>query len=78
MYAVPKIPPPIGYTHVGDEVHIGREDPYPAIAALTDLPDHDINTYIHNLETPTAQVTSVPAQHSNWLTEALSKVHLHL
>ena len=71
---VPKVPPPGEYTHVGAETHVGRRDPYPAIAALTDLPDHDIANYIHNLETSVPlQVTSVPLQHSNWLTEVLSK-----
>lgn len=74
--AVSKVPPPLGYTHVGAQTHIGRSDPYPAIAALTDLPDHDIGTYIRNLEEPLSQATSVPVQHSNWLTEALSTFHL--
>lgn len=72
---VGKVPPPVGYTHVGTEEHIGRSDPYPAIPALTDLPDHDIEKgYIRNLTDPSSTTTAVPAQHANWLTEALSKV----
>jgi len=75
--AVNKVPPPVGYTHVGNEAHIGRGDPYPAIAALTDLPDHDVlKGYLHNLETPSARSSSVPTEHSNWLTEVLSKIRV--
>jgi len=75
--AVNKVPPPVGYTHVGKEAHIGRGDPYPAIAALTDLPDHDVlKGYLHNLETPSARSSSVPTEHSNWMTEVLSKIRV--
>ena len=59
--------------HVGTEAHVGRSDPYPAIPALTDLPDHDINTYIRNLATTSAKATAVPVLHSDWLTEALTR-----
>ncbi|MCJ1242706.1 hypothetical protein MMC14_010715 [Varicellaria rhodocarpa] len=74
---VRKIPPPLGYTHVGSEEHVGRSDPYPSIPALTDLPDHDIDKgYIRNLAEPSQKTSAVPAQHASWLTEALSKFRL--
>ena len=72
---VNKVPPALGYIHVGAEEHIGRSDPYPSIPALTDLPDHNIDKgYIRNLTEPSEKSSAVPVQHANWLTEALSKV----
>ena len=69
-----KIPPPLGYSHIGTEFRVGRSDPYPAIPALTDLPDHDIlGGYVRNLATPAAPVTAVPLSHSNWLTDVISR-----
>ncbi len=71
---VNKVPLPVGYVHAGTEAHIGRVDPYPAIPALTDLPDHDVlSGYIRNLGSSSPPTTSVPVQHSNWLMEALSR-----
>ncbi|KAL0017792.1 hypothetical protein WJX77_006574 [Trebouxia sp. C0004] len=72
---VNKIPPPLGYTHVGSEEHIGRSDPYPSIPALTDLPDHDISHYILELQSFSGS-SNISESHSNWFAQAISRFSL--
>ena len=49
---VNSIVPPIDYTHVGSEFHLGPVDNYPEVPVLLDVPDHDIAKYVQNLENP--------------------------
>ncbi len=71
-----KVPPPVGYAHVGAEVHIGRPDPYPAIPLFTDIPDHDIlQGYVRGLQTDAPQANAIPRSHANWLSCAMSAFH---
>jgi hypothetical protein len=45
------IPPRILYADVGNAyVHVGRDDPFPDLSLLVDLPDHDIAKYVANLQ----------------------------
>jgi len=39
------IPPVLGYTHAGSEVHIGPVDSHPDIPLLTSIADHAISNY---------------------------------
>lgn len=52
--------PPICYRHVGDKstyMHVGRSDPFPELALLTDLVDHDCVRYIQELQKPSTSET---------------------
>ena len=66
---VNKLPPPVEYRHVSQEMHIGRADPYANIPVLTDLPDHDITKgYIADLvEERPSQKNPLPEAHANWI-----------
>lgn len=47
---IDSIIPPVVYQHLESKIHIGRADPFPDIAYLPDICDHDMADYISNLK----------------------------
>lgn len=43
--------PPLGYAHVGQEMHLGAADPIPDVPIMTDVTDHYISHYVETLDT---------------------------
>ena len=67
---VVSVVPPVGYVHVGAEVHLGPTDPYPDVPVLLDVGDHDIAKYTRAVAAPDACKESKPAATRNWLLQA--------
>lgn len=66
--------PPIDYSHVGPEIHLGEADPCGNIPILIDTPDHDISKYAKAIQTPATDKAAVPAASTvgSWLLKTLS------
>lgn len=64
--------PPLGYVHVGNELHLGPSDPYPDIPVLFDLADHDIASYVKALQLGDKNETIVPEATTTWLLRAMN------
>ena len=64
--------PPIGYCHVGTEVHLGPPDRYPDVPVLLDVGDHNIKKYNDGLEAPDNTVETKAPATRDWLNRLLA------
>ncbi len=71
---VPAAVPPIDYSHVGPETHLGEADPYGEIPVLLDAGDHSIARYAQAIQNPSTVKTAVPSASTtgSWLLRAMS------
>ena len=65
--------PPIDYTHVGQEIHLGAPDPLPSIPIMTDVQDHYISNYAENMNNPSVDKLIKPNRVQSWYEDVLSK-----
>jgi len=70
---VPACIPPLAYSHVGYELHLGPEDFIPDVPVLIDVLDHSMARYLQALEKPEEAVSATPEPTSNWVLRTLSK-----
>ena len=49
---VAKVPLAIRFAHVGEECRFGRQDPYPEVPLITDIPDHMQDPYVRSYDLP--------------------------
>ena len=65
--------PPVGYGHVGTELHLGPPDRYPDIPVLFDVGDHDIERYVLALEASEAQPETKSPSIREWINRLLTR-----
>ena len=70
---VPSSVPPINYSHVGYEVHLGFPDLHNDIPILLSVCDHDIARYATILNSPDQSLTMVTPKHRYWMLDVLDR-----
>ncbi len=73
---VPACIPPISYSHVGPELHLGPNDPLPDIPILFDVMDHSLVQYIAAMEHPILATAKISKNTQNWAMKLLSNFSL--